>query len=252
MHSSLPEEEILLLHTMICLISQVDSAPNISLVTVRRYTTVAVPPQECTPLTQVVVDPSRCTAIWTVSGRSSRGEWMVLSTSSATGPAMLMASVTLMVNTGWVWRTFTASLRGLNAPSSKCPSLILTVWRHLPLTDSSLSAMLPPSIASMLVAMQALQVIPWAHTMVQPSVHLTRTVIHLLAIVPSNTKAHGGIKPAIQATSTDSTSVDLMLAMLMELTGKHSKVITTPSSTLQWRSEQFEEQSIIIKNFNRL
>ena len=60
---------------------------------------MVAPPRECTPLTQVVVDPSRCTAIWTVSGRSSRGEWMALLTSSATGPAMLMASVTLTVNT---------------------------------------------------------------------------------------------------------------------------------------------------------
>ena len=63
---------------------------------------MATPPQECTPLTQVVVDPSRCTAIWTVNGRSSRGEWMALSTSTTTGPAMLMASMTLMANTGWV------------------------------------------------------------------------------------------------------------------------------------------------------
>ena len=62
------------LHIMICLISQLNSAPDIFLVTARRYTTVAAPPQECTPLTQVVVDPSRCTVIWTVSGRSSRGE----------------------------------------------------------------------------------------------------------------------------------------------------------------------------------
>ena len=61
--------------------------------------------------------------------------------------------------------------------------------------------------------MQALQVIPWVHTMVQPSVHLTRTVTRILAIVPSNFKVHGGIEPAIQATSTDHTSVDLTLAI---------------------------------------
>ena len=76
------------------------SALNVSLVTARRCKTVAAPPRECTPLTQVVVDHSRCTAIWMVSGRSSGGEWMALSTSTATGPAMLMALMTWMVNTG--------------------------------------------------------------------------------------------------------------------------------------------------------
>ena len=69
--------------------------------------------------------------------------------------------------------------------------------------------------------------------MVQASPHLTRTVTHILAIVPSYIEAHGGIEPATQSTSMDHTSVDLTLAMLMELTGVQSKVITTPSSTLQ-------------------
>ena len=82
-------------------ISQVNRAPDISLITARRYTTVAAKLQECTPLTQDVVDHFRCTAIWMGSGRSSRGEWMALLTSTATGPAMSMALVTLMVNTGW-------------------------------------------------------------------------------------------------------------------------------------------------------
>ena len=68
--------------------------------------------------------------------------------------------------------------------------------------------------------------------MVQSSLHLTRTMTQLLKIVLSDLEAHGGIEPAIQATSMDSTSVDLTLAMLMELTGRRSKVITTPSSTL--------------------
>ena len=88
---------------------------------------MAAPPLECTPLTQVVVGHSRCSVIWMDSGRSSRGEWMALSTSTATGPAMSMALVTLTVNTGWASRTFTASLQEQKLPSSKCALLTLKV-----------------------------------------------------------------------------------------------------------------------------
>ena len=82
---------------------------------------VAAPPLECTPLTQVVVDHSRCSVIWTDSGRSSRGEWMALWTSIATGPAMSMALVTLTVNTGWASITFTASLQEQKHPAQSVP-----------------------------------------------------------------------------------------------------------------------------------
>ena len=184
--------------------SQMNWTLNVSLVTARRYTMRTSTPWEFTSLTPVVVNHSTCTAIWTVSGRSSRGDWMALLTSTATGPAMLMALVTLTVNTGWVWRTFIASLRGQHPPSSECPSLILREWRSLPLTVSFLLATLPPTIASMLLAMEALQVMACHDPMV-----------------------HG-----------------VILAMPMQLTGVGSRVITTPSSTLTWRSEQFEEQSI--------
>ena len=46
-------------------------------------------------------------------------------------------------------------------------------------------------------------------------------------------KELGGMIAAIYATSMDHTSVDHMLATLMELTGDHSRVITNPSSTQQ-------------------
>ena len=82
------------------LVFQVNSAPIISLATARMCTVVAAPPLECIPLTQVVVGHSRCSVIWTDSRRSSRGEWTALLTSTATGPAMSMALVTLLANTG--------------------------------------------------------------------------------------------------------------------------------------------------------
>lgn len=47
-------------------ISQVNWAPNISLVTARRYMTVAALSLEYTPLIRVVADHSRCSVIWTM------------------------------------------------------------------------------------------------------------------------------------------------------------------------------------------
>ena len=69
--------------------------------------------------------------------------------------------------------------------------------------------------------------------MVQPSVHSTRTMTNGMTTVLCHLKELGGMTLAIQATSMDDTSVDHMLATLMELAGIRSRVITTPTSTLQ-------------------
>ena len=97
---------------------QVNSAPIISLAAAKRCTVVAAPPLECTPLTQVEVINFKSFVYGTDSGRSSRGERMVLLTLQLHGPAMSMASVTLTVNTGWASITFTASLQEQKLPSS--------------------------------------------------------------------------------------------------------------------------------------
>ena len=88
---------------MIGLISQVNSAPKVSLA----HNCKEVYNGGCTTSGVYTIDPG-CGKPFQVccdmdgQWEVIQGEWMALLTSTANGPAMLMASVILRVNSGWV------------------------------------------------------------------------------------------------------------------------------------------------------